>query len=60
MLYWYDKKFYEEVFKNAGFANFRWVDLALYGDERNADYWGDFLQDNTIMMYEAFKPSPEV
>ncbi len=57
VLFWYDKKHYEDVFKKVGFVKFRWVDLALYGDERNADFWNDFLTDNTIMMYEAFRPS---
>jgi hypothetical protein len=43
VLYWYDKSHYEEVFKKVGFTNFRWVELGLYGDERNEEHWKDFL-----------------
>jgi hypothetical protein len=56
VLYWYSEKYYEDVFKKVGFTDFTWVPMHMEGDERNADYWKDFLEDNTLMMYQAFKP----
>lgn len=55
VLYWYSPEHYEQVFKKVGFTDFRWVDMTMTGDEGNEAYWRDFLEYNTLIMFEAFK-----
>ncbi|CDW76070.1 UNKNOWN [Stylonychia lemnae] len=55
-LMWYSGQFYEEAFRKAGFTNFRWVQLELFEDTDNAEYWKDFLTNCQVIMYEAIKP----
>ena len=56
VLYWYSAEHYEAIFKKVGFTDFKWVEMTQTGDEANNEYWRDFLDQCTLIMYEARKP----
>ena len=56
VLYWYSPSHYEKIFQKMGFTNFKWVEMELIGDEGNEEYWQDYIEHNTIIMYQAMKP----
>ncbi|CDW84807.1 UNKNOWN [Stylonychia lemnae] len=56
VLYWYSAEHYENIFKKLGFINFRWVEMELFEDTENQEYWKDFMDGCSLIMYEAFKP----
>lgn len=56
VLYWYSPQYYEDVFKKIGFTDFKWVPMTLSGDQEHCEDWRDFLDQCTLVMYEAKKP----
>ncbi|MXY23844.1 MAG: class I SAM-dependent methyltransferase [Acidobacteria bacterium] len=46
---------YEEAFRAAGFAEFRWVDISLRPSERGNPFWDDFLSHPPIVGFAASK-----
>jgi ubiquinone/menaquinone biosynthesis C-methylase UbiE len=56
VLYWHSAEHYEQIFRKVGFTNFRWIEMKVEGFHGNEEYWKDFIEYNTLIMYEAFKP----
>ena len=56
MLYWYSAEHYEQTFKKVGFTDFKWVDMTLSEEATDLDHWRDFLDNCTLIMYEAKRP----
>ncbi|CDW81677.1 UNKNOWN [Stylonychia lemnae] len=53
---WFSGEYYEQIFKKVGFQNFRWVQMELFENTDDIEYWKDFLTNGLILMFEAFKP----
>lgn len=44
------------MFKKVGFVDFKWVDMTLSEEATDPEYWREFLDQCTLIMYEANKP----
>ncbi|MCY4119669.1 MAG: class I SAM-dependent methyltransferase [Acidobacteria bacterium] len=44
---------YRNAFREAGFSDFRWVDVSLQPSERGNPFWDDFLNRSPIVGFEA-------
>ena len=44
---------YRHAFREAGFSDFRWVDVSLQPSERGNPFWDDFLSRSPIVGFAA-------
>lgn len=44
---------YQDAFREAGFADFRWIDVSLQPSERGNPFWDDFLKRSPIVGFAA-------
>lgn len=47
---------YERAFRDAGFRDFRWVELSLHPSQHGNPFWDDFLASPPITAFEASRP----
>ncbi|WP_196890157.1 class I SAM-dependent methyltransferase [Aureivirga sp. CE67] len=53
--YYLSEKTYEEVFKEVGFQNFKWVEGKLDPKEKGNPFWDDFMKDQPFIGMTAEK-----
>ncbi|WP_196891833.1 class I SAM-dependent methyltransferase [Aureivirga marina] len=53
--YYLSPETYEEVFKEVGFSNFKWVEAKLDPKEKKNAYWDDFFKDAPFIGISAEK-----
>ena len=46
---------YEEAFREAGFDDFRWLNVSVDPAERNNPFWDDFLKNPPVIAFTATK-----
>lgn len=54
--YYLEPETYERAFREAGFQDFRWVDLSLHPSQQGNPFWDDFLASPPITAFAASRP----
>ena len=54
--YYLTAETYAAAFRDAGFEDFAWVDLALHPDQQGDPFWDDFMQQPPIIGFSASRP----
>lgn len=54
--YYLEPRTYERAFREAGFRDFRWVELSLHPSQQGNPYWDDFLASPPITAFAASRP----
>lgn len=54
--YYLEPGTYEQAFRDAGFRDFRWVELSLHPSQYGNPFWNDFLASPPITAFAASRP----
>ncbi len=54
--YYLEPSAYERAFRDAGFRDFRWVELSLHPSQHGNPFWNDFLASPPITAFAASRP----
>lgn len=55
--YYLEPRTYEQAFRDAGFRDFRWVELALHPSQQDNSFWDDFMASPPITAFAASRPA---
>ena len=44
---------YRNAFREAGFKDFRWLDVSLHPAQRNNPFWDDFISNPPVIAFVA-------
>ena len=54
--YYLEPRTYERAFRDAGFREFRWVELSLHPSQHGNPFWDDFMASPPIIAFTASRP----
>lgn len=54
--YYFEPCTYERAFRDAGFRDFRWVELSLHPSQQGNPFWDDFMASPPITAFAASRP----
>lgn len=55
--YYLEPRTYERAFRDAGFRDFRWVELSLHPSQHGNPFWDDFMAAPPITAFTASRPA---
>ena len=55
--FYLEPRTYERAFRDAGFRDFRWMELSLHPSQRGDPFWNDFLASPPITAFAASRPA---
>ncbi len=55
--YYLEPRTYERAFRDAGFQDFRWVELSLHPSQLGNPFWDDFMASPPITTFTASRPA---
>ena len=54
--FYLEPRTYERAFRDAGFRDFRWVELSLHPSQRGNPFWDDFMASPPVTAFAASRP----